>query len=126
MGLSKKILRAATAGLPPEQLIPVAFNVTAVMADRANIEMLDQLLLIAYLRGVAKAMELTGRELPASPKPEQNNSESSEQPEEICPHCGEVHGPETEQAAFMAEALQQFADLGKILDRMPGAHASGK
>jgi hypothetical protein len=116
MGLSRKILNAVTRGLPTEQFYPVAMNVTAVMADKANIEMLDQLLLIAYLRGVAKALELTGQHIPASSDCQRQSAadEQSEESEEVCPHCGQVHSEEHD-GPTLAESLREFAELSKML-----------
>lgn len=119
MGLSKKILDAATRGMTPAQAMPVAMNITSVLANRVNIEMLDQLLLVAYLRGVQKALELTGQEIVTDSQPE-TTADQGGQPEttgEVCPHCGEVHGSENdaELPPSLAEALREFVSLSKTL-----------
>lgn len=93
MGLSKKLLDAAIRGLSHAQAIPVALNITMVLASPVNIKMLDQLLTVAYLRGVQKALELTGQQIVTDSQPQTMPETTGE----VCQHCGEVHGPGDEQ-----------------------------
>lgn len=118
MGLSKKLMAAA-----PD--LPAAMANTAVLTERSNVVMLDTLLLTAYLRGLAKALELTGQQLtnvtiPEAPAAQEQTPDAAEGSEQPCPHCGQVHGAEDEVPANLAEALQDLSDLGKLLERIGG------
>lgn len=120
MGLSRKLLEAAMTGIPTSQAIPIALSLTAVLADRSNIDMLDHLLMVAYLRGVQKALDLTGQQIVTDSTTElpQTTAEQGEQSEttgEVCPHCGEVHPIDGDLSPELDNAFLGLEELNKIM-----------
>lgn len=112
LGLNRKLMSAV--GLHE------SISIASVLSDLGVTEMLNSLLLVAYLRGVAKALDLTGQVLldtePAGVKAEQPPlaATSSGQPK-VCCHCGEVHSQADALPASLAEALRDFSELHDLV-----------
>lgn len=132
MGLSRKLLNTVTGKMSLDEAMPAAMNITHVLANRVNIEMLDQLFIMAYLRGAQRALELTGQQLvPDKVKPTAaGHGGQPVTPEEVCPVCGEVHGSEVfdsdagidielPKSMSLSEALREFANLTTVLGGGP-------
>lgn len=132
-GLSRKLINSS-------QSLRDALSITTVITNQGNIEMLDSLLLTAYLRGVKLALELTGQTIqpslenqarqkeleqlaahaedPAQATQPNKHSTDRRQP---CSFCGLIHDPDDDLPTWMATALKDLGNLSKILGGGPGA-----
>ena len=89
-----------------------ALAVTSVLTNQNVMETLQGLIHVAYIRGAAKALELTGQTLP-TPEPVSTTGSTTEP----CPHCGLVHpaGDQHDLTGRAAQMSRTLNDISRVL-----------